>query len=54
MGQMQSIGLREKIKKSSQDDYFKDVKKSFSFDVNLSNEIIDSLKQTDMPASGAI
>jgi hypothetical protein len=50
MGQMQSIGLREKIKKSSQDDYFKDVKKSFSFDVNLSNEAIDSLKQPDMPA----
>jgi len=50
MGQMQSIRLREKIKKSSQDDYFKDVKKSFSFDVNLSNEAIDSLKQPDMPA----
>lgn len=50
MGQIQSIDLREKIKKSSQDDYFKDVKKSFAFDVNLSNEGIDSLKQPDNPA----
>lgn len=51
MGEMQSDDMREKMKKSNADDYFKDVKKSFSFDVDLSNTTIDSLKQQDMPVS---
>ncbi len=49
MGQIQSINMREKLKQSSPDDYFKDVKKSFSFEAELNNAAIDSLKKPDMP-----
>lgn len=51
MGEMQSEDIREKIKKSTIDEYFKDVKKSFSFDINLDNKTIDSLDQREMPVS---
>ncbi len=51
MGEMQSAHMRERMKKSNSDDYFKDIKKSFSFDVDLDNKTIDSLKQPEMPVS---
>ena len=51
MGEMQSEGMREKMKKTTADDYFKSIKKSFSFDVNLDNTIIDSLAQPEMPVA---
>jgi hypothetical protein len=51
MNDIQSEDMREKMKKTNQDDYFKDVKKSFSFDVDLDNKLIDSLKQPEQPVA---
>ena len=51
MGEMQSGSMREKMKKTTTEDYFKDVKKSFSFDASLDNKTIDSLDQPEMPVS---
>jgi hypothetical protein len=51
MGVMQSAAMREKMKNSSTDDYFKGVKKSFSYDVSLANTSIDSLQKLDMPVA---
>lgn len=51
MGEMQSESMRARMKKTNADDYFKDVKKSFSFDVDIDNKTIDSLKQPEMPVS---
>jgi hypothetical protein len=51
LGEMQSADMRDKMKKTTEEDYFKELKKSFAFDVNLDNKIIDSLKQPEMPVS---
>lgn len=51
MNEMQSADMRSKMKKTNKDEYFKEVKKSFSFDVNLDNKTIDSLKQPEMPVA---
>ena len=51
MGEMQSESMRDKMKKINTDDYFKDVKKSFSFDVDINNKAIDSLNQPENPVS---
>jgi hypothetical protein len=51
MGEMQSADMREKMKKTNTNDYFKNVKKSFSFDAEISNATIDSLKQSEMPVA---
>jgi len=50
-GNIQSADMREKMKRSDENEYFKNVKKSFSFDANLINTIIDSLAQPEMPVS---
>ena len=51
MSEMQSEDMREKMKKTNKEEYFKDVKKSFSFDANIDNKIIDSLDKPEMPVS---
>jgi hypothetical protein len=51
MGEIQSAEMREKMEKSNPDEYFKDLKNEFSFDVNITNANIDSLKQPEMPVS---
>ncbi|MEP6682363.1 MAG: DUF3857 domain-containing protein [Parafilimonas sp.] len=51
MSEMQSEGMREKMKKTTSDDYFKEIKKSFSFDASLDNKTIDSLDQQEMPVA---
>ena len=51
MGQMQSNSMREKMKKTNAEEYFKNVKKSYQFDVELTKNGIDSLKQPEMPVS---
>jgi len=53
MGNIQSESMRERMKKSKQDEYFSNIKKGFSFDANLTNTIIDSLTQPEMPVSVA-
>jgi hypothetical protein len=51
MNYLQSIDMRDKMKKTNEADYFKDVKKSFAYDVDLTNTGIDSLSQNEMPVS---
>ena len=51
LGNIQSADIREKMKESDENEYFKNIKKSFPFDANLSNTIIDSLAQPEMPVS---
>jgi hypothetical protein len=47
LGYYESIDLREKLVKQTQEDYFKEIKKGFSFETQLSNTTIDSLKNND-------
>jgi hypothetical protein len=49
LGQYESQSLREKLVKETQDAFFKDLKKSFSFDLSLENIRIDSLKVYEEP-----
>ncbi len=51
MNKLQSIDMRDKMKKTNETEYFKDVKKGFVYDVNLTNTGIDSLHQKEMPVS---
>lgn len=51
LGNYESNRLRVKLAKTSKEDYFKDIKKSFSFDVDLSNQTIDSLKVYEEPVA---
>ncbi|MCW3105765.1 MAG: hypothetical protein JWQ09_271 [Segetibacter sp.] len=51
LGNYESNKLRQKLVKTSKEDYFKDIKKGFSFDVEVSNQIIDSLKVYEEPIS---
>jgi hypothetical protein len=49
LGYFESQLFRDKMDKRTAEDYFKDVKKSYSFDVNINNASIDSLKMLDNP-----
>jgi hypothetical protein len=51
LGDHESTKLREKLTKISKEDYFKELKKGFSFDVELSNTSIDSLKVYEEPVA---
>jgi hypothetical protein len=48
-GNLQSWELRNQIKTESMQDFFTKIKKSFSYDINMSNTGIDSLKNYDYP-----
>ncbi len=50
-GAIGSENMREKMKKTNKEEYFKDIKKAYPFEVNLSNTAIDSLDQKEMPVS---
>jgi hypothetical protein len=49
MGYFESARLRNKLKKTKQEDFFKDLKKGYSYDVDISNSGIDSLQLLDEP-----
>ncbi|HYK43567.1 MAG TPA: DUF3858 domain-containing protein [Parafilimonas sp.] len=51
MGQIHSADMRDKMRKSNPDDYFKELKKNFGIEAEISGATIDSLKQFDMPVS---
>lgn len=51
LGKYESEKLREKIAKSSKEDYFKEIKKDFSTDIDMSNSSIDSLKMYEEPVA---
>ncbi|MFT4154956.1 transglutaminase domain-containing protein [Parafilimonas sp.] len=50
-GPIGSENLREKMKKSNAETYFKDIKKAYPFEVSMSNTAIDSLDEKEMPVS---
>jgi hypothetical protein len=49
LGYYESFGLREKLKGDA-GGYFKKIKTQYSFDINITEAAIDSLKQPDNPA----
>ncbi len=51
LGNYESNRLREKLVKKSKEDYFKEIKKGYSFDVDISNTAIDSLNLYEEPVS---
>lgn len=51
LGYEESYNLREKLVKGSKEDLFKDIKKSYGFDVEISNANIDSLKIYEEPVT---
>lgn len=50
LGYFESYLLRDKFSKTTQEDYFKEVKKSYSFEVDLNNTAVDMLTSYDDPA----
>lgn len=50
-GKYESDDMREKLAKTTKEDYFKQVKKGYSFDIDISNETIDSLKLYEEPVA---
>jgi hypothetical protein len=48
-GYYESLDLKEKIKKTTVEEYFKEIKKTYSFDVDIINTSIDSLKDPEEP-----
>lgn len=50
LGYYESVALREKLEKKIESDFFSEIKKSYSFDVELSNAAIDSLNNVEYPA----
>ncbi|QEC69053.1 DUF3857 domain-containing protein [Panacibacter ginsenosidivorans] len=51
LGNEESQAIRRKLKKTSVESLFSEMKKSYSMEVNLSNTSIDSLKQMEQPLS---
>ena len=49
LGYFESLNNREKLKKTKEEDFFKELKKGYSFDVELENTRIDSLKKLENP-----
>ncbi|MBN9298071.1 MAG: DUF3857 and transglutaminase domain-containing protein [Filimonas sp.] len=50
-GHFSSTRLREKLKTTKEEDFFKDIKKEFTGNVEMSNTGIDSLQRMDDPVS---
>jgi hypothetical protein len=51
LGNQESQGIRKKFLTIRQEDFFKDIKKSYSMDVELNNTEVDSLKNPEEPVS---
>ncbi|HLK30647.1 MAG TPA: DUF3858 domain-containing protein [Puia sp.] len=51
MGYYESYDLKEKLRKKSEKDYFKDIKSPYTSELEVENGAIDSLKQPDFPVS---
>ncbi len=50
-GNFESMEMRQKLSKMKPDDYLKEIKKEYNFDVDLNNIEIDSLKIPEEPVS---
>jgi hypothetical protein len=51
LGNQESQGIRKKLSATKQEDFFKDIKKAYSMDVELQNTEVDSLKIPEEPVS---
>lgn len=51
MGHVGSEDMREKMKKTNNEEYFKTIKTAYPFEVTISNTVIDSLDKKEMPVS---
>jgi len=51
LGNEESQGIRKKLSTIKQEDFFKDIKKAYSMDVELQNAEVDSLKTPEEPVS---
>ncbi|MBS1746679.1 MAG: DUF3857 and transglutaminase domain-containing protein [Bacteroidetes bacterium] len=51
MNTLQSIDMRDKMKKTNAQEYFNEVKKGFGYEVKMTNTAIDSLNKKEMPVS---
>lgn len=50
-GYFASAGIRSKLRKVKEEDFFKEIKKSFNWEVELANSGVDSLKILEEPVS---
>lgn len=51
LGNQESQSVRRRLKKTTQESFFADLKKSYSMEVDLSNTSIDSLKKPEQPVA---
>lgn len=51
LGTQESQSIRRKLKSTTQESFFTDMKKSYSMDVELSNTSLDSLKKPEYPVT---
>ncbi|HRI22361.1 MAG TPA: transglutaminase domain-containing protein, partial [Panacibacter sp.] len=51
LGNQESEGIRKKLQTTKQEDFFKDIKKAYPAEIELSNTEIDSLKIPEEPVS---
>jgi hypothetical protein len=51
LGKAGSEMMRDKMKETDAEEYFKNIKKDYSFEVDMSNTVIDSLDKKEMPVS---
>ena len=49
LGYFESLNSREKLKNTKEEDFFKEIKKTYPFEVDLENPKIDSLRQLENP-----
>lgn len=49
LGYYESLELREELVKTTKEDYFKDIKKGYSFDINLENTTLEAEKVLEEP-----
>ena len=49
LGNFESRGIRKKLKATSEEAFFKDIKKAYPMDIELANAKVDSLKMAEYP-----
>ena len=49
LGYYESLGLRERLAKVKEEDIFNEIKKSYSYEIEMSNKLLDSVKLYDEP-----
>jgi len=49
LGYYESTGVREKMEKTIEEDFFKDIKKAYSMEIEMSEKGLDSLKNVEYP-----